>query len=192
MFEDETLFGADWANDTYVLPRDLPAIQVSPDEMGRIAGRFAALVTGAVAPPVRVVKFIGDAVMLMSWEPAALLRTLLRLVEVVDGDADELPPLHGGAAHGPAVSRAGDWFGHAVNLASRITAVARPGTILADGALRRAAGDGFVWTRLSPRHLRGVEGHTVLHRLRGTGEDRAAEGPDYDGAGRPAGRRSRR
>ena len=36
MFEDETLFGADWANDTYVLPRDVPAIQVSPDEMGRI------------------------------------------------------------------------------------------------------------------------------------------------------------
>jgi adenylate cyclase len=142
--------------------------RVTADEIGRVAGRFAALVTEVVAAPVRVVKFIGDAAMLVSPDPAALLRTLLRLVEVVDGEGDELPALHAGAAYGPAVSRAGDWFGHPVNLASRLASVARPGTVLADSALRAAAGDGFSWTRLPRRHLHGVAGLTVLHRLRGT------------------------
>jgi len=136
--------------------------------VGRVAGRFAALVTEEVAPPVRVVKFIGDAAMLVSSDPAALARTLLRLVDAVDSEADVLPALHAGAAHGAAVSRAGDWFGHPVNLASRIAAVARPGTVLADSALREAAGEGFSWSRVPRRHLRGIPGHTVLHRLRGT------------------------
>ena len=58
-------------------------------------------------------------------EPGLLLRVVLDLVNVA---ADEgLPRLRVGVAAGEAVTRAGDWFGRPVNLASRITAVARPG-----------------------------------------------------------------
>jgi adenylate cyclase len=149
--------------------------RVAPEEMGRVAGRLAILTTEAVSPPVQVVKFVGDAAMLVSSDPHALLRTLLRLLESVDAEDGDLPRLHAGAALGPAVSRAGDWFGHPVNLSNRIAAVARPGSVLGDAALRSATGDVMRWSRLPRRHLRGVPGHTMLYRLRGPG---AAQGPE--------------
>jgi adenylate cyclase len=141
--------------------------RIPPDELGRIASRLVTLTTESLVPPVRAVKYLGDAAMLVSPDPAALLDTLLRLTAAVDVEGDELPPLHAGAAFGPAVSRAGDWFGHTVNLASRIADVARAGTVVGDTALREAAGDGYVWARLPRRHLRDVPGRVELHRLRG-------------------------
>jgi adenylate cyclase len=141
--------------------------RIPPDEVGRIASRLVTLTTEALVPPVRAVKYLGDAAMLVSSDPAALLHTLLRLTAAVNAEGDELPPLHTGAAYGQAVSRAGDWFGHTVNLASRIADVARAGTVVGDSALREATGDDYVWTRLPRRHLRGVPGRVELHRLRG-------------------------
>ena len=141
--------------------------RVPADEVGRVAGRFAALTAEILVAPVRAVKYLGDAVMLVSPEPGALLDTLLRLTAAVDANGDELPPLHAGAACGPAVSRAGDWFGHTVNLASRIADIARPSTVVGDTALREATSDAFLWTRLPRRHLRGIAGRVELHRLRG-------------------------
>jgi adenylate cyclase len=141
--------------------------RIPPDEVGRIASRLVTLTTESLVPPVRAVKYLGDAAMLVSSDPAALLATLLRLTAAVNAEGDELPPLHTGAAYGQAVSRAGDWFGHTVNLASRIADVARAGTVVGDSELREATGDDYVWTRLPRRHLRGVPGRVELHRLRG-------------------------
>ncbi|MDB5063874.1 MAG: adenylate/guanylate cyclase [Chloroflexi bacterium] len=147
--------------------------RVPADEVGRVAGRLATLAAGVVVPPVRPVKYLGDAAMLVSPDPAALLDSLLRLCAAVDAERGTLPPLHAGAAFGPAVPRAGDWFGHTVNLASRIAAVARAGTVVGDSALREATAAGYAWTRLPRHHLRGVPGRIDLHRLRGP---RAEEG----------------
>jgi adenylate cyclase len=144
-----------------------------PDEVGRVAGRLATLVAEAVVPPVRPVKYLGDAAMLVSPDPVALLDSLLRLCAAVDAERETLPPLHAGAAFGPAVPRAGDWFGHTVNLASRIADLARAGTIVGDSALREATATGYEWTRLPRHRLRGVPGRVDLHRLRGP---RAEEG----------------
>jgi adenylate cyclase len=71
------------------------------------------------------------------------------------------------------VTRAGDWFGHTVNLASRIAEIAHAGTIVGDSGLREATAATHVWTRLPRRHLRGLPGRVDLHRLRGrrVGED---------------------
>jgi adenylate cyclase len=148
--------------------------RVPPDQVGEIASRLAALTAASQVPPVRVVKYLGDAVMLVSHDPGALLDTLLRLCAAVDAEGDVLPPLHAGAAHGPAVTRAGDWFGHTVNLASRIAEIAHAGTIVGDSGLREATAATHVWTRLPRRHLRGLPGRVDLHRLRGrrVGEDR--------------------
>jgi adenylate cyclase len=151
--------------------------RVPADEMGRVAGRLAALTTETVAPPVQVVKFLGDAAMLVSTDPAALLHALLRLLEAVDAERGDLPRLHAGAALGGAVARAGDWFGHAVNLSSRITAVARPGTVVGDAALRVATGDAMRWSRLPRRHLRGLPGTVALYRLRGPLGEQAPDRP---------------
>ncbi len=141
--------------------------RVPPDEVGRVAGRLATLTAAAVAPPVRPVKYLGDAVMLVSPDPAALLDSLLRLCAAVEAEGEALPRLHAGAAFGPAVPRAGDWFGHTVNLASRIADVSRAGTIVGDSALRDATAAGYEWARLPRRHLRDVPGRVDLHRLRG-------------------------
>src|SRR5581483_460995 len=141
--------------------------QVPPEELVQLAERLANLARDVAVPPVRFVKTIGDAVMFVSPDPAALLDAVLKLVEITDGDND-FPRLRAGIASGPAVSRAGDWFGSPVNLASRVTAVARPGAVLAAEATRDELGDeaGFSWSFAGARHLKGIKGEVKLYRGR--------------------------
>ena len=47
--------------------------QVATDQLGSVAGRLTALATDTAQPPVRLVKMIGDAAMLVSADPRALL-----------------------------------------------------------------------------------------------------------------------
>ena len=102
---------------------------VPVEELGSVAGRLSRLAGDACEPPVRIVKLIGDAVMLVSPEPAPMLDVTLRLVEMAAED-EAFPPLRAGIACGQAVHRWGDWFGTPVNLASRLTTRARPSTVL--------------------------------------------------------------
>jgi adenylate cyclase len=87
-----------------------------------------------------VVKRMGDAAMLRCDEPARAIRFSLRLLEEVDSDP-ELPPLRVGVHSGSAVSQEGDWFGRAVNVASRLCHVAAGGEVLvSEATLDRANG----------------------------------------------------
>ena len=63
-------------------------------------------------------------------ETDPLLEATLLLMEVADRD-EHLPALRAGVARGPALGRAGDWYGRPVNLASRITGKAPEGGVLA-------------------------------------------------------------
>lgn len=139
--------------------------QLAPEEIGAVAGRLAALAAERAAGPVRLIKTIGDAVMLASPDASALLEVALDLERAAEAD-EELPQLRVGLAYGPALARGGDWYGRPVNLASRITAIARPGSVLATTELREAVGDGYRWSRVPPRHLKGVEGRVPLFRAR--------------------------
>jgi len=140
---------------------------VSAEALGHLAGQLAGLARDLTAPPVRFIKTIGDAVMFVCPDPAPLLDTVLKLVEVVDTDND-FPRLRGGAASGMAVSRAGDWFGSPVNVASRVTGVARPGAVLVADSVRGAVGDGagFSWSFAGPRRLKGIKTEVRLYRVR--------------------------
>jgi adenylate cyclase len=73
-----------------------------------------------------------------------------------------------GLASGLAVSRAGDWFGSPVNVASRITGVARPDAVLVSESTRDAIGSAeeFSWSFAGARHLKGVKGEVKLYRAR--------------------------
>ena len=85
------------------------------------------------------VKTIGDAVMLRCEDPALAIRLGLRIV----ADIEELPgcpPVRVGMHTGPAVFRAGDWYGATVNVAARLCAVAGGGEVLVSEATRAAAG----------------------------------------------------
>jgi adenylate cyclase len=146
---------------------------VSPEELGQLAGRLAHLARDLTAPPVRFIKTIGDAVMLVCPEPEPLLDTVLKLVEVVDTDND-FPRLRAGVAAGMAVSRAGDWFGSPVNVASRVTGVARAGTVLVADSVQEVLSDpahsrataGFHFSFAGPRRLKGIKGEVKLFRVR--------------------------
>ena len=79
-----------------------------------------------------------------------------------------LPPVvRVGVATGYAVTRAGDWFGSPVNVASRITAVAQPGGILMAESTKDAIGNegGLDWTPMGARALRGVSGEVKLFEV---------------------------
>ena len=80
--------------------------------------------------------------MLVSREPDPLIELALALAEAADQESERFPQVRVGIAYGEAIGRAGDWFGRPVNLASRITGIARPGTVLTDEALKEAAGAG--------------------------------------------------
>jgi adenylate cyclase len=141
--------------------------ELPPEELGQVANRLAELARDVAQPPVRFIKTIGDAVMFVCTEPAPLLDAVLKLVEITDGDND-FPRLRAGIASGPAVSRAGDWFGSPVNTASRVTAVARPGTVLAAESVQQELGDGagFSWSFAGARRLKGIKGEVKLFRAR--------------------------
>lgn len=140
--------------------------QVAPEDLDRIAQRLEALAADVIPPPVRLVKMIGDAAMLVSLEPEPLLRTALDLVDAADAEGEDFPQLHVGIAAGSALSRAGDWYGRPVNLASRVTAIARPGSVLATADVRDGLRDAATWSFAGERRLRGVPQPVRLFRAR--------------------------
>jgi adenylate cyclase len=141
--------------------------EVAPvEEVGAVAGRLAALASQVAGGPVRLVKTIGDAAMLVSPEPAALVDAALTLVDAAEAEGEDFPPLHAGIALGPVVSRGGDFYGRSVNLASRIAAIAWPGSALCDDAVHDAAEEAFRWSLAGERRLKGVKRPVRLWRAR--------------------------
>jgi adenylate cyclase len=135
--------------------------QLPGDELGAIADRLASRAHDIAAAPVRLVKTIGDAVMLAAPEPGPLLQALLELVEPEEG----APAVRAGLAYGDALHRMGDYYGHTVNVASRVAQRARPGSVLATEEVRAALPEGVEWTSAGPKRLKGV-GTLTLHRAR--------------------------
>jgi adenylate cyclase len=141
--------------------------EVAPvEEVGAVAGRLAGLASEVAGGPVRLVKTIGDAAMLVSPEPPALVEAALSLVDAADAEGEDFPQLHAGVALGPVVSRGGDWYGHTVNVASRIAAIARPASVLCEDAVHEAAPEAFRWSFAGERRLKGVKRPVRLWRAR--------------------------
>ncbi|HEX3512260.1 MAG TPA: adenylate cyclase regulatory domain-containing protein [Solirubrobacteraceae bacterium] len=141
--------------------------EIPPEDLAQLAVRLETLASETVRAPVKLVKTIGDAAMLASPEPEPLLASALTLIDMVEAAGEELPQVRAGAAIGEALPRAGDWFGRPVNLASRITAVARPGSLLAADELReRASVEGYSFSFAGQRRLRGVHDPVRLFRVR--------------------------
>jgi len=141
--------------------------EVPPEQLEQLANRLAELAHDVAQPPVRLIKTIGDAVMFVCPDLAALLEAVLDLVEAAESD-EALPGLRVGVAYGPAVSRAGDWFGRPVNLASRITSVARPGAVLVSGSARGQIDEDprFNWSVAGSKRLKGIRNPVEVFRVR--------------------------
>src|SRR3954451_11374298 len=74
--------------------------QLPPEEIGRVAWRLGELAADVANPPVRLVKTIGDAAMLVSPETEPLVRVTLDLVRAADEAGEGFPMLRGGVARG--------------------------------------------------------------------------------------------
>jgi adenylate cyclase len=146
---------------------------VPPEELGHLANRLAILARDMAVPPVRFIKTIGDAVMFVCAEPQPLLDVVVKLVDSVDSDND-FPRLRAGVASGMAVGRAGDWFGSPVNVASRVTGVARAGTVLVADSVWDVIGEcgEFSGSFAGARRLMGIKREVKLFLVgRGDGEN---------------------
>jgi len=145
---------------------------LSERDLARVVQRFEALASDIVtAHGGRVIKTVGDEVLFVARGAAPAAAIALDLVEAMAHD-DVLPDVRVGLASGRVVSRLGDVFGTTVNRASRLTGVAKPGTVLVDEGFASALASmsGFEMSPLRRRTLRGI-GPVRPWRLRRT--DRA-------------------
>ncbi len=96
----------------------------------------------AVESGGRIIKSIGDEVLLVADDPGAAAEIALELTRRGEDEDDPFPRVRAGMAYGEVVNRLGDVFGPTVNIASRLTSVARPGSLLVDeGAYRELSGE---------------------------------------------------
>jgi adenylate cyclase len=104
----------------------------------------------------RVVKTLGDEVLFTAERAASAADIALRLEDTFAGA--EGPRVRIGLAFGPVLPLLGDYFGTTVNLASRLTSVARPGTVLVDEevAVALAGDDRFRLVRVPRKLVRGL------------------------------------
>jgi adenylate cyclase len=144
--------------------------RIPPDELGAVASRLGELASGVAEAPVRFVKTIGDAAMLVSYKADPVIKATLALVEAAENEGEDFPQLRAGMAAGPGLRRAGDWYGRPVNLASRITGKARPGSVLTSEDVKERAGEDFNWSFAQKRKIRGVKGEVPLYRVRMPGD----------------------
>jgi adenylate cyclase len=102
----------------------------SEQDLADLVERFESVTAGVIAENGgRVVKTIGDEVLFVVQSPVKAARIALALNAWHDKEQD-FPQLRIGMAHGRVISWLGDVYGPIVNVASRLTSVARPGTIV--------------------------------------------------------------
>jgi adenylate cyclase len=100
---------------------------------------FERMVREALADYEPPIKWIGDEAMLSFPEPESAIQALGSLLQSCR-EEPRLPLTRAGLNHGPVIRRGNDLFGSTVNIASRITALAAPGQLLATQPIAEAAG----------------------------------------------------
>ncbi|SEO91606.1 adenylate/guanylate cyclase domain-containing protein [Trujillonella endophytica] len=142
-------------------------------ELGAMIEDFESIAAEVVARRAgRVVKTVGDGVLFTAATAEAAARIALELPEA--WEAADRPPLRVGAAYGTVLTHLGDVYSPVVNLASRLTSLARPGTVLLDRELASRVRE-LPGLRVRPLRRVSVRGYDHLQpwllRRRRPGED---------------------
>ncbi|WP_409331636.1 adenylate/guanylate cyclase domain-containing protein [Trujillonella humicola] len=147
-------------------------------ELGALIEDFESTAAEVVARRAgRVVKTVGDGVLFTAATAAAAADIALDLPEA--WQAEDRPPLRVGAAYGTVLTHLGDVYSPVVNLASRLTSIARHGTVLVDRELARRL-RGLPDFRVRPLRRVSVRGYEhlqpwLLRRRPPGGDDPAFE-----------------
>ncbi len=130
--------------------------QISRGEIGDLVEVFESRCAEVVAlQQGRVVKSLGDSVLFVNSDAISAYDTAEGIINVIGRDP-RMPDVRVGLASGSVVLRLGDVFGPPVNLASRLTAVARRNRIIIDAETgSRLPEDQFETRRLPARPVRG-------------------------------------
>ncbi|MGI8701800.1 MAG: adenylate/guanylate cyclase domain-containing protein [Nocardioidaceae bacterium] len=130
---------------------------IAQDALADVVEGFESMCLDLVAARGgRVIKTLGDSVLFVAATPRLGVDIAADVVEQIGADP-ALPDVHVGLATGPVVMRLGDVFGSPVNMASRLTGVARRNRVICDPATAAAmlAEAGYSQRPLTERGLRG-------------------------------------
>ena len=107
----------------------------------------------------RVIKTLGDGVLYTTDQPQSGVSVALDTISEHEAD-EELPSVRAGVASGPVLFRLGDVFGETVNIASRLSSEARPGSLLVDRRVAEELGEDLEVKELHRRAVRGYRSLT--------------------------------
>jgi adenylate cyclase len=124
--------------------------------------QFAEAVAGERGEEFRLMKSLGDGVMLVYDDVAAAVTAGARIIARMSGS-----PLgvHGSVHHGVALARDGDYFGSAVNLAARLLGIALHQELVATQQVVDRTADSFTWQPAGVHEIRGVTQPVHVFRL---------------------------
>jgi adenylate cyclase len=130
--------------------------EISRDRIGDLVELFESRCADVVASQRgRIIKSIGDSVLFVSEDPIRAYDIAEGIITVIGRDS-RMPDVRLGLASGKVVMRLGDVFGPPVNLAARLTAVARRNRIIIDEATAALLpADQFETRKLPERPVRG-------------------------------------
>jgi adenylate cyclase len=129
-------------------------------ELGAMVEDFESTATEVIARHHgRVVKTVGDGVLYTAVSAIDAVEIGLELPEA--WQTGDRPPLRVGAAYGTVLTHLGDVYSPVVNLASRLTSLGRPGTLLVDRDLARQL-RGLPRYRVRPLRRVSVRGYDDL------------------------------
>ena len=132
--------------------------EAGEEEAVDLVERFQAAVEITLPEDARVIKTIGDEVMVVGSDPAALCDWAVGFQEL----QDERPLPRIGLHHGSVLYRDGDYYGREVNLAARVGARAAGGEVLVTRPVVEAAGRHLTFERVGEVKLKGFSGPTEL------------------------------
>lgn len=129
---------------------------LTEDKIGDLVELFESRCADVVAVQHgRIIKSLGDSVLFVNDDPIRAYDTAAGIINVIGRDP-RMPDVRLGLATGSVVMRLGDVFGPPVNMAARLTAVARRNRIIIDERTAEALPpDQFETRRLPARPVRG-------------------------------------
>jgi adenylate cyclase len=129
--------------------------------------RFVEAVETTLPDDARVIKTIGDEVMIVGSDPAALTDWAVGFEQLYV--AQVLPRI--GIHYGQALYRDGDYYGRDVNIASRVAARSAGGEVLVTRPVVERAGPHLEFERIAEVRLRGFSESTEIFLARQRGEE---------------------